>query len=62
MPGTVTRAPTPTSAAAPSSQGETAVKIDVSGLSFYYGPRRALENINLTVQSNLVTALIGPSG
>ena len=51
------------SAAPPStSQGDTAVKIDVSGLSFYYGPRRALENINLTVQSHLVTALIGPSG
>jgi len=38
------------------------VKIDVSGLNFYYGPRRALESINLNVRSNLVTALIGPSG
>jgi phosphate transport system ATP-binding protein len=38
------------------------VKIDVSGLNFYYGPRRALENINLNVRPNLVTALIGPSG
>ena len=38
------------------------VKIDVAGLSFYYGSHRALDDINLTIHSNQVTALIGPSG
>jgi phosphate transport system ATP-binding protein len=41
---------------------ERPVKIDVSGLSFYYGAKRALEDISLQVRSNLVTAFIGPSG
>ena len=39
-----------------------APKIQVSGMNFYYGPRRVLENIVLDVQPNQVTALIGPSG
>jgi phosphate transport system ATP-binding protein len=39
-----------------------AVKIDVAGLNFYYGPNRALEDITLQIHSNQVTALIGPSG
>ena len=38
------------------------VKIDVAGLNFYYGSHRVLENINLKIQPNQVTALIGPSG
>jgi phosphate transport system ATP-binding protein len=38
------------------------VKIDVKGLNFYYGAKRALESISLQIQSNLVTAFIGPSG
>jgi phosphate transport system ATP-binding protein len=37
-------------------------KIQVSGMNFYYGARRVLENIALDVQPNQVTALIGPSG
>jgi phosphate transport system ATP-binding protein len=37
-------------------------KIDVERMNFYYGPRRALENIALKVFPNQVTALIGPSG
>ena len=37
-------------------------KIDVSGMNFYYGPRRVLENISITVRAHEVTALIGPSG
>jgi phosphate transport system ATP-binding protein len=41
---------------------ETAVKIDVTGLNFYYGPRRVLEQITVKVRPNEVTALIGPSG
>ena len=37
-------------------------KIQVAGMNFYYGQRRALENISLNVQPNQVTAFIGPSG
>jgi phosphate transport system ATP-binding protein len=37
-------------------------KIQVAGMNFYYGQRRALENITLNVQPNQVTAFIGPSG
>src|SRR5690242_19017277 len=31
-------------------------------MNFYYGPRRVLEDISVTIGSNEVTALIGPSG
>jgi len=44
----------------PSAPGEP--KIDVQSLSFYYGAKRALEDITLQIQPNLVTAFIGPSG
>ena len=37
-------------------------QIDVRDLNFYYGQKRALENITLGIQPNLVTAFIGPSG
>jgi phosphate transport system ATP-binding protein len=38
------------------------VKIDVRDLHFYYGPKRALESITVSIQANVVTAFIGPSG
>jgi phosphate transport system ATP-binding protein len=38
------------------------VKIDVDGLNFYYGPKRALDGIKIEIRQNLVTAFIGPSG
>jgi phosphate transport system ATP-binding protein len=41
---------------------ETPIKVDVQDLSFYYGAKRALENISLQAQTNRVTAFIGPSG
>src|SRR5918998_4818221 len=44
------------------SAADYPVKIDVDGLNFYYGAKRALESITLAIQSNLVTAFIGPSG
>ena len=47
-----------TATAAP-SQG---VKVDVRGLNFYYGPKRALDGISLGIETNRVTAFIGPSG
>src|SRR5215212_5228992 len=34
----------------------------VQKLDFYYGPTKALSNINLDIQPHKVTALIGPSG
>src|SRR5215204_1642791 len=34
----------------------------VEKLNFYYGPTKALSNINLEVEPRKVTALIGPSG
>lgn len=37
-------------------------ELEVKDLSFYYGKVRALENINLDIEKNTVTALIGPSG
>ncbi len=38
------------------------VKIDVTGMNFYYGAKRALDGISIRMQANLVTAFIGPSG
>ncbi|MGH9410455.1 MAG: phosphate ABC transporter ATP-binding protein, partial [Vicinamibacterales bacterium] len=37
-------------------------KVDVRSLNFYYGAKRALENISIEIPQNLVTAFIGPSG
>src|SRR4051812_8126365 len=37
-------------------------KIVVRNLNFYYTAKRALENINVTIPANRVTAFIGPSG
>jgi len=44
----------------PATSGDP--KIDVQSLSFYYGTKRALEDITLKIQSHVVTAFIGPSG
>ncbi len=41
---------------------ERPVKIAVQGLSFFYGPKQALQEITIQIRSNLVTAFIGPSG
>jgi phosphate transport system ATP-binding protein len=37
-------------------------KAEIRNLSFRYGQKRALKNVNLTLAQNAVTALIGPSG
>jgi len=39
-----------------------AKRIDVSGLSAYYGNFRAIDDISMTVEPRSVTAFIGPSG
>jgi phosphate transport system ATP-binding protein len=41
---------------------ERAVKIQAERLNFYYGAKRALENISVSIRANVVTAFIGPSG
>src|SRR3954462_4170884 len=41
---------------------DAAIKIDVQGLNFYYGHRRVLHDVDVTIRSHEVTALIGPSG
>src|SRR4051794_36346719 len=55
-----TSPPPPTSASEMDSQ--TPAKIEVDGLNFYYGARRALTDIHVKIRRNEVTALIGPSG
>jgi phosphate transport system ATP-binding protein len=37
-------------------------KIAVDSMNFYYGEKRALQDISITIKPNLVTAFIGPSG
>lgn len=37
-------------------------KIKVEDFNFYYGEKRALDNINLQIEERKITALIGPSG
>jgi phosphate transport system ATP-binding protein len=39
-----------------------AKRIDVSGLSAFYGGHRAIDDISMTVEPRSVTAFIGPSG
>ena len=43
-------------------EAEHPVKIAVAGLNFYYGQKRALENITIDLRANVVSAFIGPSG
>ena len=38
------------------------VKVSASHLSFFYGAKRALEDISIDMGANVVTAFIGPSG
>ena len=40
----------------------SACKIEVASLNFYYGEKRALQDISIRIKPNLVTAFIGPSG
>jgi phosphate transport system ATP-binding protein len=38
------------------------IKMRVSGLDFYYGPKQSLFDISLQILTNRITAVIGPSG
>jgi phosphate transport system ATP-binding protein len=44
------------------SSAEHPVCIDVQGMNFYYGQKKALDDINIGIPAKLVTAFIGPSG
>lgn len=56
----------PASVGAAETAGGTAPiqtpKIETRSMSFFYGTKQALHDINLQVQAKAVTALIGPSG
>ena len=49
------QAPRPAETARPNA-------IEARSLDFYYGPKQALQGINIGIRPNLVTAFIGPSG
>jgi phosphate transport system ATP-binding protein len=46
----------------PTVEGDSRAKVDIKGLSVYYGKFRALADINLSVHEKRITAIIGPSG
>ena len=46
----------------PTVSGDSRAKVDIQGLSVYYGKFRALADINLSVHEKRITAIIGPSG
>jgi phosphate transport system ATP-binding protein len=63
MPSVQSPAPLPAVTTRPQEQvADRPPQIDVHDLNFYYGTKRALENITIGIQPNLVTAFIGPSG
>jgi phosphate transport system ATP-binding protein len=41
---------------------DSPAKIEAEALNFFYGDKRALQDISVRIQPNLVTAFIGPSG
>src|SRR5688572_14899004 len=51
----------PTRPQAPAS-ANLPIAIDVAHLNFFYGAKRALEDISIQIPTHLVTAFIGPSG
>ena len=58
-------APTPVVAVSESvatDSSEGSAKIDVEGLTFYYGMTQALQDVSIRIPPRRVTALIGPSG
>lgn len=47
---------------APSEASKETMKIQLKGLSLWYGPRQVLKDITLDIQARSITAIIGPSG
>ena len=52
----------PPGAGAATAAPSTSPALEVAGLSFFYGTKKALDDISLNVQRNQVTAFMGPSG
>ena len=50
------------SATATSPPAPPAPKIDVAHMDFFYGDKKALDDVSVKIGANQVTALIGPSG
>jgi phosphate transport system ATP-binding protein len=63
---TAVQAPNRTSVSLPvrssETTGDTPISVAVEHLNFFYGPKRALEDISIQIHQHLVTAFIGPSG
>ena len=45
-----------------SGSGDAEVKVRVAGLNLWYGNNHAVQDINMDIHKNRITALIGPSG
>src|SRR6202020_2188702 len=41
---------------------EQTIRLDITDLNFFYGPKQAVFGLNLKTPTHKVTALIGPSG
>jgi len=57
-------APKPEVVVKPPAAGDTAAppKLGLKDVSVYYGTKRAVRDVNLSIPANAVTAFIGPSG
>ena len=64
MSNSTSRVPSLANVAARAAQPsvDRAAKIEADRLNFYYGDKRALQDISVRIQPNVVTAFIGPSG
>jgi phosphate transport system ATP-binding protein len=56
------RSESPASAAEQDATKTTREKLSITGVNFWYGPKQALFDINLTIAERSVAAFIGPSG
>src|SRR5258706_1967801 len=57
LPDITARAPEPDD-----HKGTLIIRMQTEGLDFFYGINRALQDVNIFIAANRVTALIGPSG
>jgi phosphate transport system ATP-binding protein len=46
----------------PPHSGSNGTRLEIHGLSVYYGKNRAVNNVSLSISTHKVTAIIGPSG
>jgi phosphate transport system ATP-binding protein len=58
----VIESPPPSSQAAAAATTGTGRGLEVRGLSAWYGDKKAIDDVTMTVRPNMVTAIIGPSG